>query len=58
MRLIHTQCGGAIVVDRGARQHIVERSTRPGATGSDIYVTLRCSFCGERLGEVPNVETA
>lgn len=57
MRLIHSQCGGAVVVDRGVGPEVIKVSTRPGATGTDLLYAVRCSVCKETLGTVPNVET-
>lgn len=51
MRLIHSECGGELVIDYSYPSLICEEAD--GHT--DIYTPIKCHGCNARLGMLPNV---
>ena len=51
MRLIHSECGGILRIDRTVPVTIT-------SDGKDIYYGIRCEACSEKLGLLPNVDEA
>lgn len=49
MRLIHSECGGELEVDRSHPVTIMDK---------EIYNGVRCKVCKERLGVLANVDMA
>lgn len=47
--LIHSSCGGALEIDKGAKRVLFSEEGRTAD-----YTPIRCAFCHEQLGLLPN----
>jgi hypothetical protein len=54
MRLVHSACGGELVVDTAVPHMLL-----PGrGSATDVWYGVKCSACNEHLGLLANVDEA
>lgn len=51
MRLVHSECGGELKIDRGEKVRIMNWPDNR----TDIFYPIKCEGCNEHLGLLPNV---